>query len=68
MPNFRTTNALFVYFGARIFKCYCRILNEHLQICQNAKFWEKTKMAKFVTNNALFGYFWVRILKHYCHI
>ena len=68
MPNFWTTAALFGYFWTRIFKSYCRISNKPLQICENVKFWEKSKMAKFVTKNALFGYFWVRILKHFCHI
>ena len=58
----------FFFFLARISKNYCHIWNQHPQVCQIAKFREKTKLPKFVTKNALFGYFWGRILKNYYHI
>ena len=68
IPKFRTKNALFGYFWAKILKHYCHIWNQHPQICQIAKFREKTKMPKFGIKNALFGYFWARILENYCVI
>ena len=66
--KFRTKFILFWYFWARIWKQYCHIWNQHLRVCQTAKFREKMKIPRFVTKNVLFGYFWVRILKKYCHI
>ena len=57
MPKFGTKNTLFRYFWARILKSYCHISNQHPEICQIAKFPEKTKITKFGTKNALFGYF-----------
>ena len=44
-------------FGLEFKKNYCNISNQHPQICQIAKFCEKTKMPKFGTKNALFGFF-----------
>ena len=58
---FLTKNALFGYLWSRIWKNYCRIWNQHPQICLFAKFHEKTKMPKF-------GYFWTGIWKQSCHI
>ena len=57
MPKTGTKNALFGYFWDKIFKNYCRIWNQHLQISVTAKFCEKTKMHNFGTKNVLFGYF-----------
>ena len=56
-------------FGPEFYKNYCHIWNQHLRICQVAKFCEIMKMPKFGTKNALFGYFWARsFTKNYCHI
>ena len=68
MPQFRTKNALFGYFRARILENYCQIWNQHSQICQIAKFCGKIKVQRFGTKNASFGYFWAGILENYCHI
>ena len=43
---------IWVLLGKDLKKCYCRIWNQHLQICLYAKFHEKTKMPKFGTKNA----------------
>ena len=43
--------------GARVWKQYCHIWNQHPGICLIAKFLENTEMRKFGTRNALFGYF-----------
>ena len=69
----RQKNDLFRYFWARIFKSYCRISNEHLQICRNArllgkKSYKKIKLPKFGNRNISFLYFQGRNLKSYCHI
>ena len=53
----RTKIPLFGYFWAGILKNYCHIWNQHPQICQLAKFREKTKMPKFGTKNVLFVIF-----------
>ena len=63
-----TINALSGHLWARILKSYCRIWDQHHQICQIAKFREKAKMAKSGVRNALFGYFWAGIFKVFCHI
>ena len=68
MPKFGTKNALFGYFWARILKSYCRIWNQHPEICIFAKFCEKVKMPKFGTKNALLGNSWARTLKNYSRI
>ena len=68
MPKFGTKNALFGYFLAEILKSFCRILNQHHQVCKISKFFEETKMPKFGTKNALFSYIWARILKSFCCI
>ena len=47
-----------VVLGQNLKKNYCRIWNQHLQICQNAKFHVKWKKIKFGTKIALFGFFW----------
>ena len=61
MAKFGTKEALFGHFEARILKKY--IWNQHPQICQFAKFHDKTVMSRFGTKNALFGYFWATIFK-----
>ena len=66
--KFRTKNAKFAYFAARIWKYYWHIWNRHPRICLIAKFCEIIKIPKFRTKNALFWYFWTRTLKNYCHI
>ena len=63
-----TKNALFWYFGARILKSSCQILNQHPRICQTVKFRENMEVPKFGTKSVLFRYFWAQILKQYCHI
>ena len=68
MPKLGTKHALLEYFWLQVLKNYCHIWNQHPQICQTAKFQEKTKMPKFVTKNALFRYFGARILTNYCYI
>ena len=43
MPKLGTKNAWFGYFWTGIWKQYCRIWNDHPQICENAKFlWKKS--------------------------
>ena len=60
MPKFGTKYAWFGYFWASIWKQFCHILNQHLQISVVAKFCEETKMSKFGTKNAWFVYFGAR--------
>ena len=57
--NFKlvTKNTLFGYFWARILKTYCHIWNQLPEICQFAKFCEKTVMSKSRTENSLFEIF-----------
>ena len=47
-----------VVLGQNLKKDYCRIWNQHLQICQNAMFHVKWKKIKFGTKISLFGFFW----------
>ena len=54
--------------GLEFIKNYCHIWNQHSQIFQTAKFWEKTKKPKFGTQIALFEYFCPGIWKQYFHI
>ena len=69
MPKFWTKNALFGYFWATVLRNYCRIWNQHPQICLFAKnFVKKTKIPKCGIKNALVGYFGARIIKNYCRI
>ena len=61
---FQTSNKkCIVWFWSLSLKNYCHIWNQHPQICQFAKFRDKTMMSRFGTKNALFGYFWARIFK-----
>ena len=62
MPKFGTKNVLLGYFWQKIpylgifwqefKKDYCHIWNQHPQICQFAKFHEKTEIPEFGTKNA----------------
>ena len=65
MPKFRTKNALFCYFWARIVRILdcqnCQILKQHHQIFLITKFREIMKMPEFGTKSALFGYFWLKM-------
>ena len=54
-------------FGLEFSKNYCRIWNQHPQICLIAKFHVKAKMSKYGTKITLFENFWTGILTDYCH-
>ena len=61
MPKFGTTNALFGYFWAGIWKENCHISKQLPQIFLIVKFREIMKMPKYGNKNALFVYFWPRM-------
>ena len=64
-------NLLIWLFWAVSLKKYCHIWNQHLWICQHAKFRAKLKILSFGTKNAWFKWmpdFSANLKENYCHI